>query len=93
MLCFICRFCALSLVELKKAQITIYATALRESVPMQSIRPEPKHALIFGNEGTGIKNEILQLCDYRIKIEMAAFESLNVAVASGICMYYFYQSQ
>ncbi|MCI8850136.1 MAG: RNA methyltransferase [Erysipelotrichaceae bacterium] len=82
-----------SLVELKKAQITIYATALRESVPMQSIRPEPKHALIFGNEGTGIKNEILQLCDYRIKIEMAAFESLNVAVASGICMYYFYQSQ
>lgn len=78
---------------LQQAQMTLYATALRESIPLQQINPDQKHALVFGNEGTGIKPEILQLCDHRIKIEMAAFESLNVAVASGICMYYFYQSQ
>ena len=79
--------------QLKQAGITLYATALRQSVSLQSIREVHRHALIFGNEGSGIKAEIMALADHCIKIEMAAFESLNVAVASGICMYYFYQLQ
>lgn len=78
--------------ELKQSGITIYATALTQSEPLQSIRVKRSHALIFGNEGAGIKREILRVADHTVKIEMAAFESLNVAVASGICMYYFYQS-
>lgn len=79
--------------QLKQAGITLYGTALRQSVSLQSIREVHRHALIFGNEGSGIKAEIMALADHCIKIEMAAFESLNVAVASGICMYYFYQLQ
>lgn len=76
--------------KFKQAGITLYATALKQSTPLHTIQPTFKHALIFGNEGSGIRADILRLCDHRLKIEMAAFESLNVAVASGICMYYFY---
>lgn len=80
------------LAEIKQSGITVYATALTQSVPLQSVRVKRSHALIFGNEGTGIKDEVLRLADHTVKIEMAAFESLNVAVASGICMYYFSQA-
>ncbi|PWM54616.1 MAG: RNA methyltransferase, partial [Dielma fastidiosa] len=36
-----------------------------------------------------VSEAILNLCDDRIFIEMNRFESLNVAVAAGICCYAF----
>mgnify|MGYP003296809873 CR=1 FL=1 len=50
-----------------------------------------KLALIFGNEGSGVSEEMLNLSDDNIFIEMNRFESLNVAMACGICCYYFRQ--
>ena len=50
---------------------------------------QQKTALVFGNEGNGVSEAILNLCDDRIFIEMNRFESLNVAVAAGICCYAF----
>ncbi|MCX6155109.1 MAG: RNA methyltransferase [Candidatus Kapabacteria bacterium] len=45
-------------------------------------------ALIFGNELTGIDDEILSLCDFSIEIPMYGVKhSLNVAVAVGIATY------
>lgn len=75
------------LAELKTKGIALYATALRKAVPLQELQVSKRHALIFGNEGKGIREEILLLCDVCVKIEMETFESLNVAVAAGICMY------
>lgn len=45
-------------------------------------------ALVFGNEGNGVSEAVLNACDQNIFIEMESFESLNVAVAAGICMYH-----
>lgn len=48
-----------------------------------------KYLIIFGNEGNGVRKEILELADYRIFIEMKNIDSLNVGVAAGIVLYNF----
>ncbi len=75
--------------KLKEKNYRIYGTALRNAKPLEEFRKEEKVALIFGNEGNGIREEILKETDGNIFIEMETFESLNVAVAAGICMYHF----
>lgn len=45
-------------------------------------------ALVLGNEGNGISQELLALAAERVKLPMAgSVESLNVAVAAGILLY------
>jgi TrmH family RNA methyltransferase len=45
-------------------------------------------AWIFGNEGTGIRAELLALAQHRVEIPMApGSESLNVAAAAAICFF------
>jgi tRNA G18 (ribose-2'-O)-methylase SpoU len=45
-------------------------------------------ALILGNEGFGLPPEVLNICRAEIYIPMVPdVDSLNVAVAGGICMY------
>lgn len=73
----------------KQQGMTLYATALQNAVPLSTITPSECFALIFGNEGSGVREKTLSMCDHTIKIEMKTFESLNVAVAAGICMYKF----
>ena len=73
----------------KNHLIPVYATSLHKAEPLQKIIVKDECALIFGNEGNGVSEEILKMSDQNIIIEMSAFESLNVAVAAGICMYHF----
>ena len=49
----------------------------------------PKHAAwVFGNEGQGVAEKLLTRADLRVKIiHDRAVESLNVTVASGICLF------
>jgi 23S rRNA (guanosine2251-2'-O)-methyltransferase len=45
-------------------------------------------AVVIGNEGTGIREELLQLCDTRLRIPQSGHVgSLNAAVAAGILCY------
>ena len=47
-----------------------------------------KKAILLGNEGKGLSDEILNICDSVVKIPMReGVDSLNVAVASGITFY------
>ena len=46
-------------------------------------------AFIMGNEGQGISQEILDICNYLIYIPIHSIESLNVGVAAAITMYHF----
>ena len=47
-----------------------------------------KKAILLGNEGKGLSDEILNICDSIVKIPMReGVDSLNVAVASGITFY------
>lgn len=75
--------------ELKQDGYKVIATALKNSIPLKEIPAAEKMAFIFGNEGQGIRQELIDLSDISCKIEMNSFESLNVAVASGIIMYSF----
>lgn len=73
---------------LQMEDTTIYATSLHKPYQnLQDIKPKIPYGVILGNEGKGIKDEILELADMSIKIEMDTFESLNVGIAAGITLY------
>ncbi len=75
--------------ELKNRGYKVYGTALENAIELHTYAKEEKMALILGNEGNGMRKEILKLTDSNIFIEIEGFESLNVAVAGAIVMYYF----
>jgi TrmH family RNA methyltransferase len=76
---------------LKEKNIKVYGTALRnDSIELSMCKNSGKYAIIFGNEGKGMNEDILGLCDEIIKIDISnKCESLNVGVSSGIILYYF----
>lgn len=73
---------------LKDMGFGIIATALLDDtldIRDERIHKLDKKAIILGTEGTGIKKETLQLCDYTVKIPMShGVDSLNVAAASAV---------
>lgn len=72
---------------LHQNQIPLIATALSGGDIRQAQVQLPV-ALVMGNEGNGVSEETLEACAQTVKIEMAGqAESLNVAVAAGICCY------
>ena len=45
-------------------------------------------ALVVGHEGSGLRRLTAEICDYLVRIPMAGqVESLNVSVATGVCLY------
>jgi 23S rRNA (guanosine2251-2'-O)-methyltransferase len=45
-------------------------------------------ALVVGNEGTGVRSDVLAACDFEVRIpQIGHVESLNAAVAAGILCY------
>lgn len=76
-------------VKLKNEDFKVYATSLRNAKGLSEFENTDKLALIFGNEGSGVSEEMLNLSNDNIFIEMNRFESLNVAMACGICCYWF----
>ncbi len=67
----------------------VIATTLEHSKTMKEIPNAGKLAFVFGNEGKGVRKEVQEAADDRLRIEMEGFESLNVAVAAGIVMYHY----
>ena len=65
----------------------IYGTSLKNGIPLKQIEKSPKLAIILGNEGNGVRNELLDVTDKNIFIEITNMESLNVGVAGAILMY------
>ena len=65
----------------------ILGTNVNDGVDVRSIKPS-KFALVMGNEGQGVKQEIQDMCDKNLYIKMNSdCESLNVAVATSILLY------
>lgn len=54
-----------------------------------SLTPLPENAvLVFGSEGTGLSNEMINACKSLVEIEQyGSTRSINVGVAAGIVMY------
>ena len=73
----------------KQEDVCMYATSLHQAKHLHEVKVSKPYVLVFGNEGSGVGKQVLDSCDETIKIPMEQFESLNVAVAAGICMYAF----
>ena len=77
--------------ELKKLGYKTAALALTDdsvSIDDSELMKEEKLAVILGNEGEGLENETIALCDYTVKIPMTHdVDSLNVAAASAVAFW------
>jgi tRNA G18 (ribose-2'-O)-methylase SpoU len=59
-------------------------------VPLASVRPAPRQALVLGNEFSGLDAEVLDQMDQVVGIPMAnGVDSLNVAVTAAIALHHF----
>lgn len=78
--------------KLKQKGIKIIGTSLQKSVSLTDVEKIDKYAIILGNEGNGVRKEVLDLCDQITKIDMnSKCESLNVGVGAGIILYHMYK--
>ena len=76
--------------NLKKDNYYIYGTKVTHGNNLKSLEKKEKFAIIMGNEGNGMHEEVAELCDKFIYIEMNdVVESLNVGVATSIILYEF----
>lgn len=73
--------------NLKEAGYKIIATDAKNGINLKKINKNDKIGLILGNEGSGIKKEVMALADEYVKINTNNIESLNVAMAGSIIMY------
>jgi TrmH family RNA methyltransferase len=72
----------------KEKEVPVIAAALHQnSIALSGLQIPEKYALLIGNEGSGLSQEILDASDIIVHIEMSSFESLNAAVAGSILLY------
>lgn len=75
------------IINLKNENYIIFGTNVKNGIDAREIK-EDKFALIMGNEGRGVREEIETLCDKNLYIKMNEdVESLNVSVAASILLY------
>jgi len=74
--------------SLKDKDYKIYGSKVTGGKPIKNVTKSEKSVIIMGNEGNGISEEILKMCDEYIYIPISEnCESLNVGVAAGIILY------
>lgn len=66
---------------------------LEGAVPLESFEWPQQHVIMaFGQETTGLTEDVIQLCDHMVYIsQYGSVRSLNVGVASGIAMFSYCQ--
>lgn len=81
--------------ELRAAGCTLLAVEQVEgAVNLDDFRVEAgkKYALIFGNEVSGVAEEVVARCDGAIEIpQIGTKHSLNVSVSAGVVLWEFYK--
>ena len=86
----ICRTTSLyhTIKYLKKSGLQIYAATEKGSIYTHQADFTSPTAVILGDEGKGISQQLLKLSDFLVKIPMTdAFDSLNVSISAGIILY------
>ncbi|MGD6957154.1 TrmH family RNA methyltransferase [Rossellomorea aquimaris] len=80
--------------KLKERDIPVYGTALENGVEYTTVNPQSSYALIVGNEGNGMSKDLLTETNQNLYIPIyGKSESLNVAIAAGVLLYYFKNGQ
>ncbi len=79
---------ARTLGELKERSIWIIGTSDAASQTLYDVDMRGPVALVLGAEGDGMRQLTAKTCDQLVRIPMqGAVESLNVSVASGVCLF------
>lgn len=79
---------ARTLRELKEAGVSVIGAVAEAEGDLFSSKLAGPVALVLGAEGTGLRRLTAETCDALVSIPMfGSVESLNVSVASGICLY------
>jgi 23S rRNA (guanosine2251-2'-O)-methyltransferase len=79
---------ARALRELKEAGVWVVGTAGEADASLYETKLEGPVALVMGAEGEGMRRLTRETCDEIMQIPMAGtVESLNVSVASGVCLF------
>lgn len=72
---------------IERHRLTLWV-AEADGKPLNMQSPPEKLAILVGNEGAGVRQEVARLAQRRVAIPLAnGVESLNVAVAAGILLY------
>ena len=74
---------------LRRLSVEVYAAAIRQGACNPGcLSGQGGKAVLIGNEGTGLPDELIQACDSCVAIPMkGGSESLNAAMAAGILMW------
>ncbi len=73
---------------LKSLNYKVYGTNVLDGISIKNVNKKDKIAVVMGNEGTGISDDIKNLLKENVYIKTSdECESLNVAIASSIIMY------
>jgi 23S rRNA (guanosine2251-2'-O)-methyltransferase len=79
---------ARTLNELKERDIRVIGTSDDADSTLYDVDLSGPVALVLGAEGAGLRQLTRKTCDQLVRIPMhGAVESLNVSVASGVCLY------
>lgn len=79
---------ARTLRELKDAGVTVVGTTMDAPSTLLNTKLDGPIAIVLGSEGEGIRRLTAETCDALVTIPMyGSVESLNVSVASGMCLY------
>ena len=79
---------ARSLKDLKQAGVWIFGTSDMAEDSLYDHGYSGPMALVMGAEGAGLRRLTLESCDHLVKLPMQGqVESLNVSVATGVCLY------
>lgn len=75
--------------NLKNLEFEVYAAVpSREALSLGNIEFKNKSAIVLGNEGNGLTENVINACDFKMTIPMNELsESLNVSVAAGISIW------
>jgi 23S rRNA (guanosine2251-2'-O)-methyltransferase len=74
--------------ELKQAGVWIYGSSGDASDSLYDHDYSGPIALVMGAEGSGLRRLTMESCDHLISLPMRGqVESLNVSVATGVCLY------
>ena len=75
--------------QLKQEEFKIYAVEqVEQSIALHRFSFDSKIAVVFGNEVSGVDQQVLPLCDGSIEIpQLGMKHSLNISVAAGIVLW------
>lgn len=74
--------------DMKDNGYKIYSASANGNILLKDMEKNKKSVIIMGNEGTGVEEYLLNICDDSIKININdKCESLNVGVAASIILY------